>query len=62
MLAIVAVLIVVWYLGAIWLNSQRVIDFYEADDDLKGKWTMSDLDPRHAVDEPAGAAGAAIKW
>ena len=42
-LAILAVLLVVWYLGAIWLNSQRVIDGYEADDDLKGKWTTSDL-------------------
>jgi NitT/TauT family transport system permease protein len=42
-LAIVAVLIVIWYLGAIWLNSQRVIDLYEADDDMKGKWTTGDL-------------------
>jgi NitT/TauT family transport system permease protein len=42
-LAIVAVLIVIWYLGAIWLNSQRVIDLYEADDDLKNTWTTGDL-------------------
>ncbi|HEY7992392.1 MAG TPA: ABC transporter permease [Stellaceae bacterium] len=42
-LAIVAVLIAVWYLGAIWLNSQRIIDLYEADEDMKGKWTTSDL-------------------
>jgi len=41
--AIVAALIVVWYLGAIWLNSQRVIDGYEADDALKSKWTTGDL-------------------
>jgi NitT/TauT family transport system permease protein len=40
---IVAVLIVIWYVGAVWLNSQRVIDLYEADDAMKGKWTMSDL-------------------
>jgi NitT/TauT family transport system permease protein len=41
--AIFAVLIVAWYLGAVWLNSQRVIDLYEADDDLKAKWTTNDL-------------------
>jgi NitT/TauT family transport system permease protein len=42
-LAIVAVLIAVWYLGAIWLNSQRVIDLYEADDEMQNKWTTADL-------------------
>jgi NitT/TauT family transport system permease protein len=42
-LAILAVLLVVWYLGAVWLNSQRVIDLYEADDDMRTKWTTGDL-------------------
>ncbi len=42
-LAIVAVLIAIWYLGAIWLNSQRVIDLYEADEDMQNKWTTADL-------------------
>ncbi|HEX4111368.1 MAG TPA: ABC transporter permease [Stellaceae bacterium] len=43
LLILVAVLIVIWYLGAIWLNAQRVIDLYEADDDLKNTWTTGDL-------------------
>jgi NitT/TauT family transport system permease protein len=42
-LTILAVLILVWYLGAIWLNSQRVIDGYQADDELQNKWTTADL-------------------
>ncbi len=42
-LTILAALAIVWYLGAIWLNSQRVIDGYEADDELKNKWTTGDL-------------------
>jgi len=42
-IAILAVLIVIWYAGAVWLNSQRVIDGYNDDDDMKGKWTTSDL-------------------
>jgi len=41
--AVVFVLIVVWYLGAIGLNSGRVIDGYDADDDMRNKWTTSDL-------------------
>ncbi|HEY5211033.1 MAG TPA: ABC transporter permease [Stellaceae bacterium] len=41
--AILVVLLVIWYLGAVWLNSQRVIDLYEADDAMKAKWTTSDL-------------------
>jgi len=40
---ILAALIAVWYLGAVWLNSQRVIDGYEADDALRNKWTVGDL-------------------
>jgi NitT/TauT family transport system permease protein len=42
-LVILAVLVVVWYLGAVWLNSQRVIDLYEADEDVKDKWTTGML-------------------
>jgi NitT/TauT family transport system permease protein len=41
--AVVSVLVVVWYLGAVWLNSGRVIDGYQADEDMQNKWTMSDL-------------------
>ncbi len=52
-LAIVAVLIVIWYLGAIWLNSQRVIDGYEADEDMQNKWTAGDLiDDTLSMDRP----------
>jgi NitT/TauT family transport system permease protein len=40
---ILAALIAIWYLGAIWLNSQRVIDLYRADDAMKDKWTVGDL-------------------
>ena len=40
---ILVVLIVIWYLGAVWLNSQRVIDLYQNDADMANKWTMSDL-------------------
>jgi NitT/TauT family transport system permease protein len=40
---ILAALIAIWYLGAIWLNSQRVIDLYQADDAMKDKWTVGDL-------------------
>jgi NitT/TauT family transport system permease protein len=40
---LLAVLIAIWYLGAVWLNSQRVIDLYEADDEMQNKWTTSDL-------------------
>jgi NitT/TauT family transport system permease protein len=42
-LTILAALMVIWYLGAIWLNSQRVIDRYQADDTLQNKWTTGDL-------------------
>ena len=40
---LVLALIAIWYVGAVWLNSQRIIDGYNDDDDMKGKWTMSDL-------------------
>src|SRR6185437_259705 len=40
---LVLALIAIWYVGAVWLNSQRIIDGYNDDDDMKGKWTMSDI-------------------
>jgi NitT/TauT family transport system permease protein len=42
-LTILLVLIVIWYLGAIWLNSARVIDGYDNDDAMAKTWTTSDL-------------------
>jgi NitT/TauT family transport system permease protein len=41
--AIFAALIVIWYLGAVWLNAGRVIDGYQADEDMQNKWTTADL-------------------
>jgi NitT/TauT family transport system permease protein len=41
--AILLALVVIWYLGAIWLNSARVIEGYQNDDALAKTWTTSDL-------------------
>ncbi|MGH6988794.1 MAG: ABC transporter permease [Stellaceae bacterium] len=41
--AILAVVLVAWYLGAIWLNSSEVIYRYQDDPALAKSWTTSDL-------------------
>ena len=52
-LAIVGLLIVVWYPAAVWLNADRVINEYEADEDMQNKWTNADLiDDTLSMDRP----------